>query len=220
MEFLLVQALTGPLQSVCFVQESGLEYHIFSKSALRTSVCPRCNAISSHLHATYRRVIQTVPLHRKFTCIHSTAYKYDCMNPSCPQKVFMESLSFAAVSQVRSESLTALILVLTFFLSDDGVSRVLGAAGARISNDTVCRVRRALKPLSMKRQLSGLPARALWAEELARWIRCGKKLRLNSSRQLADYADAVCRAIPECLLCRKGAMADTFLEKLTPLFLF
>ena len=94
---------------------------IFSpRSLAHTAACPCCDQISASLHATYHRRIQTLPLRRKYTCLRMTAYKFDCVNPRCPQKVFMESLFPADRWQVRSRQLTALNLALSAFLKDEG----------------------------------------------------------------------------------------------------
>ena len=82
-------------------QESEREVHIFARSVCRTAACPRCDHISSHLHATYQRIIQTLPVHGKYTCLHVTAYKYNCVNSTCSQKVFMESLPESASAMIR-----------------------------------------------------------------------------------------------------------------------
>ena len=219
-ESMLFPELAGHLQKIHTVNESETEIHIFSKSLLRTASCPRCDEISPHLHATYQRVIQTVPLRGKYTCLHVTAYKFDCLNPCCPQKVFMEPLAFAAASQVRTSALTDLILALSVFLSDDGVSRVLSYPGARISTDTVRRI--TLSTPCISSFLDACPpgvSRARVWRQLEQWNLRGKKIRLNSTEQLASYAAAVSDMIPDCIFTQKQTrMFLSFLEKIAPHF--
>lgn len=213
--------LAGQLQSIRKIKESGNEIHIYCKSLIHISVCPRCDEISSNLHATYRRSIQSIPLHGKYTCLHITAYKFNCLNPCCPQKVFMEPLLFAEPSQVRTSALTDLILALAVFLSDDGVSRVLAQAGARVSNDTVRRITLStfLRLPDFKKQKFNFLLPDL-SRQIEMWLLQGKKIRLTSRSQILTYAEAIRGLIPECLLIRhQKTPFFFFLEKMAPLFL-
>lgn len=184
------------------MRESASEIHIFTRSLAHTAACPCCDQISAFLHATYHRRIQTLPLRRKYTCLRMTAYKFDCVNPRCPQKVFMESLFPADRWQVRSRQLTALILALSAFLKDEGASRVLAACGARVSNDTVRRVIRQAAP------------------GLCPPVFPGRTLRLTSPARLERYSRRVIHAIWSYL--RRDSVSQPlvsfFYQKLAPGF--
>lgn len=201
-EFLYFRRLAGPLQTICSVRESASEIHIFTRSLAHTAACPCCDQISASLHATYHRRIQTLPLRRKYTCLRMTAYKFDCVNPRCPQKVFMESLFPADRWQVRSRQLTALILALSAFLKDEGASRVLAACGARVSNDTIRRVIRQAAP------------------SLCPPVFPGRTLRLTSPARLERYSRRVIHAIWSYL--RRDSVSQPlvsfFYQKLAPGF--
>ena len=81
-----------------------------------------------------------MPIHCKQTFLHANVYKYECENPSCDCKVFMEDLPFAKASQVRTDALNSLILGVSMFLSNEGASKVLALLGVKISNDTIQRL--------------------------------------------------------------------------------
>jgi len=52
----------------------------------------------------------------------------------------MERLDFASPSQVRTTELTALILAVSIFLSNEAASKVLNLIGIKVSNDTIKRM--------------------------------------------------------------------------------
>lgn len=111
--------------------------NIFIKSQRHKCSCPECGMESESLHATYERTFQDTPIHCKQTILHANIYKYNCLNPKCSCKVFMDDLPFAKASQVRTDALNMLILGVSMFLSNEGASKVLGLLGIKISNDTI-----------------------------------------------------------------------------------
>src|ERR1035437_1550304 len=114
--------------------------HIYIKSKPHSCKCPECGKESTVLHATYQRTMQDTPIHCKQTFLHTNVYKYECQNPDCNCKVFMEDLPFAKASQVRTDSLNSLILGVSMFLSNEGASKVLSLLGVQISNDSIQRL--------------------------------------------------------------------------------
>lgn len=82
--------------------------HIFVKSRQHKCRCPKCGMESKKIYATYVRTPQYTPIRNKQTFIHANIYKYDCLNPECDCKVFMEELPFAKVSQVRTDAFNTL----------------------------------------------------------------------------------------------------------------
>lgn len=114
--------------------------HIYIKSKMHGCACPVCGKMSTTLHATYKRTLQDTPIHCKQTFLHANVYKYDCENPECDCKVFMEHLPFAKTPQVRTDALNALILATSMFLSNEGAGKVLALLGVRVSNDTIQRL--------------------------------------------------------------------------------
>lgn len=69
--------------------------HIYIKSKEHGCKCPICGKMSTKLHATYRRKFQDTPIRCKQTFLHANVYKYDCENPDCECKVFMEDLEYS-----------------------------------------------------------------------------------------------------------------------------
>lgn len=114
--------------------------HIYIKSKEHGCKCPICGKMSTKLHATYRRKFQDTPIRCKQTFLHANVYKYDCENPDCECKVFMEDLPFAKASQVRTDALNTLILAVSMYLSNEGASKVLALLGVQVSNDTIQRL--------------------------------------------------------------------------------
>lgn len=96
--------------------------------------------MSTKLHATYRRKFQDTPIRCKQTFLHANVYKYNCENPDCGCKVFMEDLPFAKASQVQTDALNTLILAVSMHLSNEGASKVLALLGVQVSNDTIQRL--------------------------------------------------------------------------------
>ncbi len=121
-------------------EETDDRIDVFLKSASHNCHCPVCGAESSSLHATYERTIQDIPIRCKSTYVHAIVYKYNCENPQCRCKVFMEPLPFASASQVRTDALNILILSVAAYLSNEGASTVLSELGIMVSNDTIQRL--------------------------------------------------------------------------------
>lgn len=199
--------------------------HLYVKSKKQSCKCPECGQESSKLHATYHRKIQDTPIHCKQTYLHANVYKYDCLNPQCSCKVFMEELPFAKASQVRTDALNALILAVAMFLSNEGASKVLSLLGVSVSNDTIQRmydkiefiddpdieavgiddvaIRKghtyatAIYDLKDHRLIALLEGRE--AEGLKAWLREHKKIRLVTRDRASAYASAISEVLPECL---------------------
>lgn len=188
-----------PCQILAY-EETQKEIHIYAKSLCHTAACPPCDHISSQFHATYHRMIQAMPVHRKYTCLHITAYKYNCTNSACSRQVFMERLPFAEPSQVRTNTLSALILAASVFFSDDGVSRVMEYNGIRVSNDTVRRIATSflcqkdfLEIRSPSRKLTAAERRQ--GEELAELLSLRRKIRLSTPEALRRYGEGIAAII-------------------------
>ena len=126
--------LYGKDHFIYHTEETDNRIDIFLKSSIHNCKCPFCGTESSALHATYERTLQDIPIRCKPTYVHANVFKYDCENPECRCKVFMEPLSFASASQVRTDSLNALVLAMAMYMSNEGASTVLSLMGIKISN--------------------------------------------------------------------------------------
>jgi hypothetical protein len=206
------------------VEENEDTLHIYLKSKPHGCKCPVCGMESNELHATYKRVIQDTPIRCKQTFLHANVYKYDCENPECERKVFMENLPFAKSSQVRTYALNTLILGVAMFLSNEGASKVLAHLSVTISNDSIQRlydriefvdnpnveevgiddvaIRKgqtyatAIYDIKDHRLLALLDGRD--AETLKIWLKKHKKIRLVARDRASAYASAINEILPEC----------------------
>jgi|GEM_PF-5203599 len=72
------------------------ESHIYVKSQSRKGKCSQCGHESSGYHATYKRTLQTLPLHEKTTYVHVIAYKFHCLNPELAKSYSLKDLILPA----------------------------------------------------------------------------------------------------------------------------
>ena len=199
--------------------------HIYIKSREHGCCCPVCGKMSHKLHATYRRKFQDTPIRCKQTFLHANVYKYDCENPECECKVFMEDLPFAKASQVRTDALNTLVLAVSMFLSNEGASKVLSLLGVQISNDTIQRlydriefidnpdveeigvddvaIRKgqtyatAIYDLRDHHLIALLDGRD--GEPLKEWLKSHNKVRLVARDRASAYASAINEILPDCM---------------------
>lgn len=198
---------------------------IFIKSRKHSCSCPQCQTESCHLHATYVRRIQDIPIRCKPTYLHVNVFKYECDNPECETKVFMEPLSFARASQVRTDALNTLILGMAMFMSNEGASNVLRLLGVTVSNDTIQRLydrvgfaddpdveavgiddvatrkgqtyATAIYDLKDHHMIALLDGRDGTA--LREWLKQHQKIRVVARDRASAYAKAVSEVLPECV---------------------
>lgn len=198
---------------------------IFIKSRKHSCPCPQCQTESCHLHATYVRKIQDVPIRCKPTYLHVNVYKYECDNPECETKVFTEPLSFARASQVRTDALNTLILGMAMFMSNEGASNVLKLLGVTVSNDTIQRLydrigfvddpdveavgiddvatrkgqtyATVIYDLKDHHMIALLDGRD--GITLKEWLKQHKKIRVAARDRASAYAKAISEVLPECV---------------------
>ena len=199
--------------------------HIYIKSKEHSCACPVCGKMSSTPHATYKRKFQDTPIHCKQTFLHANVYKYDCENPECDCKVFMEDLPFAKPSQVRTDALNTLILATSMFLSNEGAGKVLSLLGVQVSNDTIQRlydriefiddpdveeigiddvaIRKgqtyatAIYDLRDHHLIALLDGRD--GGPLKEWLKSHNKVRLVARDRASAYASAISEVLPGCV---------------------
>lgn len=219
--------------------------HLFVKSRPHKAFCPFCGIESRSLHATYERILQDTPIHCKQTYLHANVYKYNCENPDCDCKVFMENLPFAKASQVRTDALNSLILGVSMFLSNEGASKVLSLLGVKVSNDTIQRlydridfidnpdveeigvddvaIRKgqtyatAVYDLKDHHLIALLEGRD--AETLKEWLKNHQKVRLVARDRASAYAAAINAVLPECVqVADRFHLLQNLLEHLKDIF--
>jgi len=219
--------------------------HIYVKSQSRTGKCPVCGHESRVYHATYKRSIQIIPINNITTYANITAYKYDCTNDNCQQKVFMEELPFALASQVRALSLNHVILAASLFLSNENASKVLGLIGIKVSNDTIKRIydsieihdnpeieaigvddvairkghsyATAIYDLNGHHLIALLKGRT--AETLKEWLQNHKKIKLVTRDRASAYANAISEILPDCVqVADRFHLLQNLIEKMRDIF--
>lgn len=216
--------LYGKNHFIYKTEESDDRIDIFLKSSVHSCKCPFCGVESSDLHATYERTLQDVPIRCKPTYVHANVFKYNCVNAECSQKVFMEPLPFASASQVRTDSLNALVLAVAMFMSNEGASTVLSLMGVTISNDTIQRLydriefkddpdveavgiddvatrkaqtyATAIYDMKDHHMIALLEGRD--GASLKEWLKCHKKIRMVARDRASAYASAINEVLPEC----------------------
>ena len=197
--------------------------NIFIKSREHSCVCPQCRKESRHLHSTYVRKIQDVPIRCKPTYLHINVYKYECDNSECETKVFTEQLSFVGTSQVRTDALNTLILGMAMFMSNEGASSVLKLLGITVSNDTIQRLYDRIRfddnpdieavgiddvatrkgqtyatvvyDLKDHHMIALLDGRD--GPTLREWLKQHKKIKVVARDRASAYAKAICEVLPE-----------------------
>lgn len=206
-------------------QEDDEALHIFIKSRPHKCRCPKCGMESGQRHNTYERIFQDTPIHCKQTFLHANVYKYDCLNPDCGCKVFMEDLPFAKPSQVRTDALNMLVLGVSMFLSNEGASKVLKILGIQASNDTIQRLYDRIEFIDnpdveeigvddvaiRKGQTYATAVYDLKDHHLIalldgrdggafkKWLRNHKKIRLVARDRASAYASAINEILPGCI---------------------
>lgn len=216
--------LYGKNQFIYKTEETDDRIDIFLKSSVHSCKCPLCGVESSDLHATYERTLQDVPIRCKPTYVHANVFKYNCGNAECSKKVFMEPLPFASASQVRTDSLNALVLAMAMFMSNEGASTVLSLMGVSISNDTIQRLydriefkddpdveaigiddvatrkgqtyATAIYDMRDHHMIALLEGRD--GTSLKEWLKCHKKIRMVARDRASAYAAAINEVLPEC----------------------
>jgi len=206
-------------------QENENSLHIYIKSKAHKCKCPKCGVESELLHATYKRTFQDTPIHCKQTFLHANIFKYECTNPDCECKVFMEDLPFAKASQVRTDALNTLVLAMSMFLSNEGASKVLALLGVQISNDTIQRlydriefvdnpnveeigvddvaIRKgqtyatAIYDLKDHHLIALLDGRD--GAPLKNWLETHNKVQLVARDRASAYASAISEVLPDCV---------------------
>lgn len=237
--------LYGKNQFIYRTEETDDRIDIFLKSSVHSCKCPLCGTESSDLHATYERTLQDVPIRCKSTYVHVNVFKYNCVNTECSQKVFMEPLSFASASQVRTNSLNALVLAMAMFMSNEGASTVLALMGVAISNDTIQRLydriefkddhdveavgiddvatrkgqkyATAIYDLKDHHMIALLEGRD--GAPLKEWLKDHKKIRLVARDRASAYASAISEVLPECTqVADRFHLMQNLLDKMKDIF--
>ncbi len=216
--------LFGDKVTVFDYKETEHEITLFMKSRSIQGTCPFCGVVSNQYHSTYHRILQSTPIRRKTTYYDIVAYKFNCINPECTHKVFMENLTFTRPSQTRTNELTCIILAVSLFMSNEGASTILKEMGIRVSNDTIGRLYQrisiedttaiqavgiddvairkgqtyatAIYDMTDHHMIALLDGRN--SETLKNWLKKHPKIKLVARDRASAYANAISDILPEC----------------------
>jgi len=184
-------------------------------SQSQISSCPRCGAVSNHLHSSYTRTLADRPCADREVRIRLHVRKFRCRNSACTQRVFAERFpTYAGLRARTTLRLAHEVTTLGFALGGRGVERIAPALGVQVSDQTVLRLlarvpeptvgpvtilgvddfafRRGrtsgtiLLDLEQHRVIDLLPDRS--QETLARWLQQHPQIRLISRDRGGDYA--------------------------------
>jgi len=197
------------------------------KSRTKSQKCPSCGCESNQYHSTYKRKIVDLPILGKSVLLLVTAYKYDCNNPDCDQKVFAEELDgFAGWYRRKTERLEDLILTIALNTSCEGCSRICKYMGIDVSGDTIIRlfIKYAEKQDVSCSEIIGVDD---WAykkgqkygtlicdgrthkpvaildgrdgSELKKWLQNNKHIKMITRDRASAYAKAISEVLPDAM---------------------
>ena len=196
------------------------------KSRTKSHKCPKCGCESDQYHSTYRRKVIDLPVLGKSVLLLVTAYKYNCDNTACDQKVFCEELSgFTGRYRrmtIRCEDLAKAIALNT---SCEAASMICKYMGISISGDTIIRI--LLKAADPHHQCGEIIGVDDWAYkkrdnygtlvcdaqthkpvallngrdgvELTKWLEQNKHVKIVTRDRAGSYAKAIKEALPDAI---------------------
>lgn len=111
-------------------------FHI--KSSKKELACPFCGSKSMHVHSTYQREIQDLPVQDKQVILLVDTRKFFCYNPDCPHKTFAERHPFAAQKAKKTDRLVKNIIHTSTQLSSLNASRLLKSENVIVCKSSIC----------------------------------------------------------------------------------
>jgi transposase len=200
--------------------------HVSLKSRTKSQICPKCGIESSHHHSTYMRNIKDLPILGKAVELEVTAYKYDCENLNCDQKVFCEELNgFSGKYRRMTSRCEDLIVSIAMNTSCEAASEICKHMGVKISGDTVIRILMrdakaeptcseiiGVDDWSFKKRQNygtivcdletGKPVTLLNGRdgaELKKWLEQNKHVKVVSRDRASSYARAISEVLPDAI---------------------
>lgn len=96
--------------------------------------CPYCGSVAKHMHSTYQREIQDLPIQDNSVVLLVDTRKMFCSNPCCSHKTFSENHPFVARRGKKTNRLIKNIIYTSTQLSSLSASKLL-----KSENITVCK---------------------------------------------------------------------------------
>ncbi len=127
------------------IKDKEVIFHI--KSSKRELSCPFCGSKSIHVHSTYQREIQDLPIQDKRVILLADTRKFFCPNPDCPHKTFAERHPFAAPKAKKTDWLVKNILHTSTQLSSLNASRLLKSENIIVCKSSIYSLLKKCLPL-------------------------------------------------------------------------
>ena len=120
--------------------EKEITLRMFAETKRECS-CPKCKTISSHVHGTYNRRVQDLPILGHTTWLHVSAYEYQCDNQECSVTTFVENIGgFLNYYSRMTDRCEDFICTLAMETSCEGCARICRNMNIKVSGDTVIRL--------------------------------------------------------------------------------
>ena len=130
------------------IKEKEVVFHI--KSSKKELACPFCGSKSLHVHSTYQREIQDLPIQDKQVILLVDTRKFFCYNPVCPHRTFAEKHPFAAPKAKKTDRLVKNIVHTSTHLSSLNASRLLKNENIIACKSSICGLLKKCRPLWIK----------------------------------------------------------------------
>jgi len=102
------------------------------------ALCPSCHQPASKVRNYYQRRIQDQPITGHTVWLIFRLRRFNCLNPQCPRKEFVETLDFAPEKTRRTNRLDKSILEIAYKQSSMSAAKELNDQGILIKHTTIC----------------------------------------------------------------------------------
>jgi transposase len=111
------------------------------KSLKHQEECQSCGNEMSNYHGTYMRTVQDLPILGKNVILEISSYEYNCTNPACEQKTFVDNYDeFLGRYDRMTARCEGFVRILALSTSCEGAAAICVNMGLKISGDTIIRV--------------------------------------------------------------------------------
>ena len=123
------------------IEETEEKYIVRMKSISRSCVCSACGTESTHVHGTYQRHVQDLPILGKGVELQIRAKEYWCDNPLCSVTTLAETYgNFIGYYGRMTDRLETFICTLALETNCEGCARICKAMNIRTSGDSIIRM--------------------------------------------------------------------------------
>ena len=130
------------------IKDKEVVFHI--QSSKKELACPFCGSKTMHIHSTYQREIQDLPIQDKQVILLVDTRKFFCHNPGCPHKTFAERHPFAAPKAKKTDRLVKNIIHTSTQLNSLNASRLLKSGNITACKSSICSLLKKCRPLWIK----------------------------------------------------------------------